>query len=141
MTDFSQLTTEEIDAFLVEHQHELDMGGIEPGDVTTRVENGSAVVEAREYGFAILQLTEASGGLVPHLWALYIDPDRRGRRMGMTFLRYLLKKYARKYCMSLVCHGPRRRAFFGRAGFCIESKDGEYRRMTTADRETRLRLR
>jgi hypothetical protein len=51
--------------------------------------------------------------------------------MGRQFVRHLLKRYGVDYHMSLHCSGTRRRAFFGRLGFRIESRDGDMRCMTT----------
>jgi GNAT superfamily N-acetyltransferase len=138
-TDFAQMSTRQAEAFLVDHQNELEIDGLEPGDITSRVASGTAVVETRKFGVAVLQLKPAPEGAIPHLWVLYIDPGYRNRGLGIRFVREILKKYAMNYHMTLNCYGSRRRAFFGRAGFRIETRDGDCRRMTTNDRESILR--
>ena len=139
IADFAQMSTRQVEAFFIDHQSELDIDGLEPGNITSRVKNGTAVVETRKSGVAVLQLKPAPEGAIPHLWLLYIDPSCRNRGVGIRFVRELLKKYAMNYHMTLNCYGSRRRAFFGRAGFRIEARDGECRHMTTNDRESILR--
>jgi GNAT superfamily N-acetyltransferase len=134
MKSFLDMNCSSIEAFLIEHQTELGMEGLEAGDVSSQVAAGRAAIEAREYGFAIVQLKDAGEGkLMPHLWVIYIAESQRGRRLGRRFMRAILRKYSRDFHMTLGCFGTRRRKFFGGLGFRIESKEGEYRRMTTND--------
>lgn len=132
MIDFSSLTANELAHFVVAHQDELDVGGLVVGDITDAIAAGRASLELRPFGFAIIeQKAAAAGGTIPHLWLLFIAPEHRGQGLGRRFVRDLLLRYADDYHMSLYCHGARRRAFFGRLGFRIESRDGDMRRMTT----------
>ena len=114
-------------AFVVEHQKEMGADGITAGELQEKLQSGAAVIEVWDDCFAVVELK----GPLPHLWLLYVASESRGRRLGSRFLRVLLKKYSSEYHMSLYCEGARRRAFFGRHGFRIESREGEMRRMTT----------
>jgi len=132
MIDFTQLSRLELAQFIVHHQAELDAGGIDEHDVLDALATGRAALETRPYGFAIVeQKPTTSGKSMPHLWLVYIAAEHRSSRQGSKFVRELLVRYASDYHMSLYCYGSRRRAFFGRLGFRIESRDGEMRRMTT----------
>lgn len=129
--DFTTLTDAQLAQFAVAHQDALDIGGLVDADIVTAVAAGRASLERRPYGFAIIEQRSAAGGPIPHLWLLFVAPERQGKGLGHRFMRELLRQYATVYHMSLYCHGARRRAFFGRLGFRIESRDGEMRRMTT----------
>lgn len=132
--DFTKLTLQEIAEFAVAHQDQMGADDIKAEEVVSAVSEGRAALETRDFGFALIEIKAGLGGnFIPHLWLLYVSEHRRGRRMGHTFMRQLLRKYAEHYHMSLWCDGPRRRAFFGRLGFRIESTMGSMRRMTTGD--------
>ena len=132
MPDYPSCTAVEIASIATAVQDELGAAGISADDIIQRMQNGRAAIEARQYGFAVIELTQTPDGhFMPHLWLLYIDPAHRGKGYGRQFVRELLAKYSTEFFMSLYCYGSRRRAFFGRLGFRIESKDGEHRRMTT----------
>jgi GNAT superfamily N-acetyltransferase len=110
------------------------MSGVTAQEVVEKVNEGSAVFETRYYGFALVQLAPMDGGKFrPHLWALYVNSEHRGKKLGHLFMRQLLRKFATDYHMTLGCNGAKRRAFFGRLGFRIENREGDYRRMTTND--------
>ncbi|HSD37749.1 MAG TPA: hypothetical protein VLC92_09580 [Rhodocyclaceae bacterium] len=130
---FTTFTLEEIAEFLVAHEGELDMEGTTAEEVLERVRSGQSALEVRSWGFALIQLAIAKGvdERIPHLWVLYVAEGQRGKGRGAVFMRELLRKYSSYFHMSLYCHGPRRRKFFGRFGFRVESRDGEMRRMTT----------
>lgn len=132
MTDFSTLDVAQIDAFLADHADELDMD-FDAGELLDRFAAGSAMLELRPFGFAVITIKPLPAGMEPHLWAIYIDPARRGNRQGHRFMREILRKYSVDYHMTLSCRGAARRRFFGRLGFRVESRDGEWRRMTTND--------
>ena len=129
--DFTTLTDAQLAQFAVAHQDGLDIDGLVEADIVTAVAAGRASLERRPYGFAIIEQRPAAGGTIPHLWLLFVAPEHQGKGLGHRFARELLRQHATVYHMSLYCHGARRRAFFGRLGFRIESKDGEMRRMTT----------
>lgn len=130
--DFTVLTVPELAAFAVLHQDEMGVAGILESDITGALAQGRAALETRRYGFAVVeQRPDSAGRMIPFLWLLYIAPEKRGAGVGRRFVRELLKRYSDYYHMSLYCYGARRRAFFGRLGFRIESQDGEMRRMTT----------
>lgn len=133
MIDFTTLTTDELATFAVANQADMDADGITHAEIIERLAEGSAIFAARPFGFALLEQKSSplDGKMIPHLWLLYVDPTARGKKTGHRFMRELLREFARDYHMSLYCHGPRRRAFFGRLGFRVESRDGEMRRMTT----------
>lgn len=124
--NYTDMTPADIDALVVEHRDDIGCTGVEAGEVLAALTSGAAVVESCPQGFAIVQ---TSG--FPHLWVLFIDPGSRGRGHGRTLVRQVLRKHAQAYHMSLICHGARRRAFFGRCGFRVETRDGEWRHMTT----------
>ena len=131
MIDFAALSRLEIAEFLVAHQSELGIADLTAQKVVESLESGKAVLEARQYGFALIQQTPAADGTIPHLWVLFIDNEQRESGLGSRFVRELLKKYSAKHHMSVWCEGSRRRRFFGRLGFVVESRFGEIRRMTT----------
>jgi GNAT superfamily N-acetyltransferase len=133
MTDFSTLKHAEIVTFAISHQEDLGASGLTETEILAALQTGRAVLETRPHGFAVVELkkTAQEGKFIPHLWLLYIDRQLQGRGLGRRFVRELKATYATEYHMSLSCYGPRRRAFFGRLGFRIESKDGDHRRMTT----------
>lgn len=132
--DFTAMTVDQVAAFAVAQQDELGIGGLEICDITTAIAEGRAALELRPYGFAVIELkATTAGGPMPHLWLLCLAPQHRNQGQGRRFMRELLQLYAHEYHMSLWCHGARRRAFFGRLGFRIESRDGEMRRMTTGE--------
>lgn len=133
--DFTSLTLQELSEFAVDHQDQMGECGMTHEDIVSAVCDGRAALETRTFGFALVQLKPGHGGkFIPHLWLLFVSEGQRGRRLGHTFMRQLMRKYSSHYHMSVKCDGPRRRAFFGRLGFRIESKAGEMRRMTTGDR-------
>jgi GNAT superfamily N-acetyltransferase len=129
--DFTTLTDAQLAQFAVAHQDALDIGGLVEADIVTAVAAGRASLELRPYGFAIIERRSAAGGTIPHLWLLFVAPEHQGKGLWRRFMRELLHQHATVYHMSLYCHGARRRAFFGRLGFRIESQDGDMRRMTT----------
>jgi len=131
MTDFAAMSRREIAEFLVAHQSELGIADLTAQKVMESLESGKAVLETREYGFALIQQTPAADGMIPHLWALFIDNKRRESGLGSRFVREILKKYSARHHMSVWCEGSRRRRFFGRLGFVVEGRFGEVRRMTT----------
>ncbi len=135
--DFTKFTLQEIAEFAIAHQEQMGAAGIEAEEIVSSVFEGRAVLETRDFGFALIELKPgADGKFIPHLWLLYVSEHRRGRRLGHTFMRQLLRKYAQHFHMSLWCDGSRRRAFFGRLGFRIESTMGSMRQMTTGERRT-----
>lgn len=129
--DFTTLTDAHLVQFAVAHQDALDIGGLVETDIVPAVVAGRASLERRPYGFAIIEQRPATGGTIPHLWLLFVAPEHQGKGLGRRFVRELLRQHATVYHMSLYCHAARRRAFFGRLGFRIESRDGDMRRMTT----------
>ena len=131
MIDFAAMSGAEIAEFLVAHQSELGIVDLTAQDVVDALASGKAVLETREYGFALVQQTPAEDGMVPHLWALFIDGEKRDSGLGSRFVREILRKYTGKHHMSVSCEGARRRRFFGRLGFVVEGRFGEMRRMTT----------
>jgi len=129
--DFTTLTAGELALFAVAHQAELGVSGLIEADITEAIAAGRAILELRPYGFAIIEQKAASNGLtIPHLWLLFVSPDRRGKGLGRSFMRDLLRQQSREYPMSLYCVGSRQCKFFGRLSFKIESQDGDMRRMT-----------
>jgi ribosomal protein S18 acetylase RimI-like enzyme len=131
MTDFSAMSRSEIVDFLVAHQHELGIADLAAEKVNHSLESGEAALEMRPYGFALIQHTPSNDGVIPHLWALYIDSDKRGSGLGSRFVRELIKQYSTKHHMTVWCDGSQRRRFFGRLGFVVERRVGDIRRMTT----------
>lgn len=132
--DFTVMTLADIANFVEEHQQDMGAHGNSADEVVAKVSTGRASLERRDFGFALIELTQTTNGkAIPHLWLLYVSPDCRGRALGRRFVRELLAKYATDYHMSLWCEGSRRRAFFGRLGFRVELREGEMRRMTTND--------
>jgi GNAT superfamily N-acetyltransferase len=128
--DFTRMNTGELVQFVVEHQAEMDVEGLGAEDILAKLNSGEALIEPRPYGFAMIQVKRAPKGLIPHLWLLYLEPNKRGKGIGARFVKDLLQQFP-MYHMSLYCHGSRRRKFFSRFGFRVESRDGEMRRMTT----------
>jgi GNAT superfamily N-acetyltransferase len=126
MPNYETMTVDDIDAFVVDHRDDFECG-IEQHEIAAAVAAGRAVTEARTYGFAVVQ----QGSAGPHLWFVYIDPSARGNGLGRRFVRELVQAHGADRHMTLQCYGPRRRAFFGSAGFRVESRDGEWRTMTT----------
>ena len=132
MADFASMSVDGLAAFIEDNRAELAADGVSRADVKTALDQGRAVLETRPHAFAVVEVKRSdSGGLIPHLWLLYVDPSQRGHGLGRAFVRDLLNKYATDYHMSLWCSGAQRRKFFGRLGFVVESRDGDMRRMTT----------
>ncbi len=132
--DFTTMTVDQVAAFVVAHQDELDVGNLTEVDVTDAIASGRAVLEKCAHGFAIIERKPtATGGAMPHLWLLFLSPQYRNQGHGRRFVRELLRLYSAEDHMSLYCHGARRRAFFGRLGFRVESREGDMRRMTTSE--------
>jgi GNAT superfamily N-acetyltransferase len=131
MIDFSAMSGGEIAEFLVTHQSELGIADLTTQKIIDSLESGTAVLETRHYGFALIQQTAAPDGMIPHLWALFVHDGQRGSGLGSRLVREILKKYSAQHPMSVWCEGSRRRRFFGRLGFVVESRHGEIRRMTT----------
>lgn len=124
---FPSMSQNELVSFLVDHQDELAACGIAEADLHKGLAEGSALVEVREFGCAVVQVKDSG----PHLWLLYIEPARRRHGLGKAFLRELVAKYGATHHMTLHCEGPERRRFFGSAGFVVAGKRGEVRFMTT----------
>ena len=131
MTNFAAMSPREIAEFLVAHQSELGIADLTAHQVIDSLAAGTAALETREHGFALIQYTRTEDGVKPHLWALFIDSERRGSGLGSQFVREILKQYGGDKHMSLWCEGARRRRFFGRLGFVVEGRLGDMRRMTT----------
>ena len=132
--DYTTLTAAEIAAIAEARREEMGADGVTAGDVLEALESGKARIEVRSFGFGVVALKPGlEGKLMPHLWLLYIDPAHRGRRLGNGLVRDMIRQYAKDYHMTVHCYGPRRRAFFGRLGFRVESRDGDLRCMTTND--------
>ena len=131
MIDFTAMSTLEIAEFIVAHQSEMGIADLTTQKVIDSLESGKAVLETRQYGFALIQQSPAVDGIILHLWALFVDNKQRGSGLGSRFVREILKKYSAKHHMSLWCEGSRRRRFFGRLGFVVNGRLGEARRMTT----------
>lgn len=129
--DFTTLSDIELEQFAVLHQDALAISGLVQDDIVNAVAAGRATIERRPNGFAVIERQIAADGTIPHLWLLFIAPELQGKGLGHRLMRELLRQHASVYHMSLYCYGVRRRAFFGRLGFRIESQDGEMRRMTT----------
>jgi GNAT superfamily N-acetyltransferase len=125
--DIIGASVREIDQLLTVAAGELD-AGIEPGDVEADVMAGRAEIERRPYGVAIIQFNPH-----PHLWLLYLLPGHRGKGLGRAFVRELIHKHEHSHFMTVTCSGAARRRFFGRLGFRVESRSGDYRSMTRSD--------
>ena len=130
MADFTRMSLDEIDRFLAPHAQELEIDYV-AGQLPGSVAAGIASIECRPLAFAVILIMQKPEGVAAHLLALYVAAEARGRRIGASLVRDLLHKHAHRYAMTLSCHGARRRRFFGRLGFRIESRDGEWRRMTS----------
>jgi hypothetical protein len=132
MTNFSNFTDIEVVDFAVAIQHEFGCDGLTTMEILDGLQAGSTALEKRPYGFCLINLKPGhGGGNEPFLWLLYVNETLRGKRFGHRFVLELKAKYMTTHHMSLVCYGARRRAFFGRLGFRIESQTGELRIMTT----------
>lgn len=121
-TDFRNKSDNELFLHLIEHQPELDMEGQSVDELTSHYFK----IEKRSYGYAVLQ--QMDWGSV-HIWALYISPESRNRKIGRKFVRELVSIHGKEYCMTLNCYGARRSRFFQNCGF----------RVTDWNRETGLR--
>jgi GNAT superfamily N-acetyltransferase len=131
MNDFTTMDVEGIDGFLAAHSWEFDMD-YATGRLPGAVASGLAWIECRPLAFALLLRMQRPAGVAPHLWALYVAPEARGRRIGADLVRELVRVYAGECPMTLSCYGARRRRYFGRLGFRVEGRDAEWRRMTSA---------
>jgi GNAT superfamily N-acetyltransferase len=132
MTDFTNLSDSEIAAFLVSNQAALGCGGLTLEYVLTSLSSGQAVIEARPYGFALVeQLRISRETLFAYLWILFIDDGHRGAGLGRQLVKEMLAKYATDRHMELSCYGERRSLFFATCGFRLETRDGELHHMTT----------
>ena len=132
MTDFTSFTHAEIAAFLVAHQGDLGCHGITADYVNESLRTGQAILEARPYGFALIEpFRVRDESIVPDFWILFVDDEHRGAGLGRQFVKEILAKYAVGCPMSLTCYGARRGEFFERCGFRLESKVGELLHMTT----------
>jgi GNAT superfamily N-acetyltransferase len=132
MTDFSSFTDIEVVKYAVAKQHEFGCDGLSAGEILDGLKAGSTAIEKRPFGFALVTFKPGyGGGNEPFLWLLYVSEDHRGKRFGHRFVLELKKKYMSTHHMALICYGTRRRTFFGRLGFRIESQDGDLRLMTT----------
>ena len=126
------MNTRQLASFAELNREELAADGITAADLLHAFESGRAVLEARVHAFAVVQLRdEPDGDQAPHLWLLFVDPEHRGQGVGRELVREIVRKYSADRHMSLYCKGSVRRAFFGRLGFVVESRDGDMRRMTT----------
>lgn len=128
--DFTTATPSEIASFAERHSADFDCD-VDRLDIVAAFAEERATLIARTYGFAVVQRS----GALPFLWLLYIAPAHRGRGVGRTFVKEIVGTFD-EYHMTLRCCGAARRRFFGRCGFVVESRDGDWRRMTT-DREYR----
>lgn len=130
MIDFATADISEIANFAAAHAGEFN-ADIDALDIIAAVNEGRSVLVRRPYGFAVVQIVDRK---LPHLWLIYVHRDQRGRRLGRRFVRELLDEFSKEHHMTLRCAGGERSRFFGRCGFVVESRDGDWRRMTT-DRE------
>ena len=128
--NFELATDSEIATFAEAHAREFDCD-LDKLEIIAAIVEGRSILVRRPYGFALVQIVN---GTLPHLWLLYIAPAHRGNGLGRRFVREIVDEFGSSYHMTLRCAGPQRRKFFGRCGFVVESRDGEWRRMTT-DRE------
>lgn len=132
MKPFDQMSDAECDAFLWAHADELHML-FDSGELLASVANGTAVIERTPCALAVIDLKAMPDGHSPHLRAIYVRPEMRGRKHGRRFVRALIRKHCDHYHMTLSCFGAKRREFFGRVGFRVERREGEWRYMTTND--------
>lgn len=124
--DFERMADADLARFAAAHSDEFG-AEIDPLHVIAAVSENRAAIVRRAYGFAVVLLMD---GKLPHLWLLYVAAAQRGRGLGRQFVRELRKQFD-EFHMSLRCEGAARRRFFSRCGFVVESRDGEWRRMTT----------
>src|SRR4051812_27579595 len=109
--DFTAATDADIAAFLVAHQHELDVDGISTDELMGKSAAGAIVIERELMGRGVAVVEpegrpnwcESPGA---YLWLLWINPEARGSGVGRRFVRALMKKHANVYLGRVRCHGP-----------------------------------
>ncbi len=121
MASYRELSDDQVKDFLLAHLAEFGDYGLTPEEFEGR----PIAIERWEHGFAIV--------LNPHtcdvqLWWLYVDADRRGRKLGRRYMRDILAKYGQEWRMSLVCN-VKLRAFYSSFGFRVIERNGERRTM------------
>lgn len=131
-TDFTTLSHAEIAEFAVAHRSELDCEDMTVDEIISKLSEPRTILEVRPYGFAVIEPSWYSGeDFHPFLWLLFVHVEKRGNGLGHKFMREILSKYAKSTHMRLKCFGARRRKFFGRLGFIVESREDDKRTMTT----------
>lgn len=119
-TDYCKLSDEDLVAFIITHQKEF------AGDWNVEIDDFKHAIYKRfDYGFAILFKNEWCGFSLGFFW---VDPSKRGRRIGKTYMRILMSEYADTYYMTLHCHKCLR-AYYGSLGFRVIESQGDKRTM------------
>lgn len=119
------------DAEIIRHIATLDLGEQIPDDYLNRllasITDGSAVVERRKYGYAIILPLQSREVLLDGLHRrakrvvleiLYVSDEARGTGCGTQFLSELASKY-QKFPMYAVCFTKKRCDFFIKRGFVL----------------------
>lgn len=98
---FLSMTFAEVDAFVMSVKGDICADGIKPGEVASALASHEAVIERRQYGFAVVQVSDQFTGAInmisgkatgPYLWLLYVTSKsgaisaafRRGRFSGTS---------------------------------------------------------
>lgn len=126
MNDFTKLEDAAIVEFVCEHFSEFaEDDDSRARTISEAMAHRGTILEKRPFGFAVIHPVGSTDDRGtprgrPVLWYLYVTPTFRGKGLGEAFVRELLGKYATEKEMDLLCHGPKREAFFKRCGFSGE---------------------
>jgi GNAT superfamily N-acetyltransferase len=119
--------------FILEKQGDLGCSRLTRKDLEEPVAEGTTIIDEFDAGFAVVNPERRPGYPTPksHLWLIWLRPEFRGKGLGKTIVRELIERYSPTYQMTLICHGAARAKFFGRCGFKVTERDGEWRTMET----------
>lgn len=129
LIDYLNITKEQAAEICATNCADFGIDELSIDEVMNCFSEGGKLVK-RAYGFAIVRPEFMPKMTKPSfLYFIFIDPSQRGKKHGSMFVRELLREFSREYIMYLICFGPERRRFFGRAGFCVESREQSGRRV------------
>lgn len=90
------------------------------------LESGQATLDIDEHCIAVVRPENWKPGRPNSvLWLFFVRKNKRGTGVGKQFVVDILKRYAQRCPMGLVCNGADRITFFEKCGFSVVRIDSD----------------